>query len=144
MSVSVGVDIDAPPEHVWRVIEPIEDHVRWMRDAQAIRITTPQTRGVGTQAVVATKVGPFRLDDTMVVTEWIDGQAMGVTHTGVVTGTGRFTLLPNGAGGTRFTWEERLRFPWWLGGPVGAALAQPVLAAIWRRNLRELARLAES
>jgi hypothetical protein len=139
--VAVAIDLDAPPDAVWRVIEPIEDHVRWMRDALAIRFTGPQHRGVGTRAVVATKVGPFRLDDAMTITEWSEGQAMGVTHTGVVTGTGRFTLAANGAGGTRFTWEERLAFPWWLGGPLGAAIARPVLAAIWRRNLRDLAGL---
>jgi hypothetical protein len=139
--VAVAVDLDAPPEQVWRLIEPVEDHVRWMRDARAIRFTTPQRRGVGTRAVVATKIGPFRLDDAMTITEWREGQAMGVTHTGVVTGHGRFTLEPNAAGGTRFTWEERLAFPWWLGGPVGAAIARPVLAVTWRRNLRDLARI---
>ena len=47
--------------------------------------------------------------------------AMGVRHVGVVTGTGRFTLTPIDLGRrTRFTWDESLTFPWWLGGPLGA------------------------
>ena len=46
--ISVAIDIDAPPEAVWRVVEPVEDHVDWMRDAASIRFTTDQTRGVGT------------------------------------------------------------------------------------------------
>ena len=41
--------------------------------------------------------------------------------------------------GTRFVWRERLRFPWWLGGPLGAFVARPVLRRVWRRNLRNLA-----
>ena len=45
---------------------------------------------------------------------------------------------------TRFTWNERLRFPWWLGGAVGARLAKPVLRAIWRRNLRRLKAIVEA
>ena len=46
---------------------------------------------------------------------------MGVRHTGMVTGTGRFTLTPIDLGRrTRFSWDEALRFPWWLGGPLGA------------------------
>jgi hypothetical protein len=80
----------------------------------------------------------------MTITEWVDGEAMGVEHTGVVTGRGRFTLQPNGRGGTRFSWDEDLHFPWWLGGPVGEAVGgRVVLARVWRRNLRALKHLVE-
>ena len=64
---------------------------------------------------------------------------MGVRHTGIVTGEGVFTLRPRRGGQTRFTWSERLHFPWWMGGPVGAWLSVPVLTAVWRRSLRNLA-----
>jgi hypothetical protein len=74
----------------------------------------------------------------MEITEWSPGQAMGVTHTGLVTGRGLFTLEPAGSGRTRFEWREQLVFPWWMGGPLGAFLAKPVLAWVWRRNMRNL------
>ena len=45
---------------------------------------------------------------------------------------------------TRFTWTERLRFPWWMGGPVGALAAKPILRAVWRRNLATLKQLVEA
>ncbi len=143
--VSVFITIDAPPDAVWRVVEPVEDHVDWMQDAVAIRFETDQTRGVGTRTLVDTKVGPFRLTDHMTVTEWVAGQAMGVDHTGLVTGTGRFTLAPDGRGGTVFAWDEELHFPWWLGGPLGELVGgKLVLGAVWRRNLRNLKRLVEA
>ena len=143
--ISVSVGIDAPPGEVWRVVEPVEDHVDWMEDAVAIRFVSDQTRGVGTRTVVDTKVGPFRLADEMTVTEWVEGEVMGVDHTGVVTGTGRFTLRSDGRGGTVFAWVEELRFPWWLGGPVGELIGgKVVLGALWRRNLRNLKRLVEA
>lgn len=143
--IRVGVEIDATPERVWQVVEPVERHVDWMHDAVAITFTTEQTRGVGTTFVCDTKVGPLRLADRMELTEWVPGEAMGVRHTGMVTGSGRFTLTPiDLARRTRFTWEESLTFPWWMGGPVGAFVGgKVVLAAIWRRNLRGLKRLVE-
>jgi hypothetical protein len=64
---------------------------------------------------------------------------MGVRHTGIVVGDGEFTLHAEPGGGTRFTWDEDLRFPWWMGGPVGAWLSVPVLRAVWRASMRNLA-----
>ena len=143
--IRVSVDIDAPVQTVWDVVEPVERHVDWMADAVAIRFVGTQTRGVGTEFFCDTKVGPIKLVDKMTITAWEPGRVMGVTHTGVVTGTGEFTLEPNGPGGTRFTWTERLVFPWWLGGPLGALVGgQVVMKAIWRRNLRVLKKLVES
>jgi uncharacterized protein YndB with AHSA1/START domain len=143
--IRVSVDIDAPVQTVWDVVEPVERHVDWMADAVAIRFVGTQTRGVGTEFFCDTKVGPIKLVDKMTITAWEPGRVMGVTHTGVVTGTGEFTLEPNGSGGTRFTWTERLVFPWWLGGPLGALVGgQLVMKAIWRRNLRVLKKLVES
>jgi hypothetical protein len=40
-------------------------------------------------------------------------------------------------------WEEDLRFPWPLGGPLTAALAAPVLRRMWRKNLDALKRQIE-
>lgn len=144
--IRVAIDIDATPERVWDVVEPVERHVDWMHDAVAIRFTGEQTRGVGTEFLCDTKVGPFKLVDRMEITEWEPGAVMGVRHIGMVTGTGRFTLEPIDLGRrTRFVWEETLVFPWWMGGPLGALIGgKVVLAAIWRRNLRGLRRLVEN
>lgn len=142
--IRVGVTLDAPPAAVWETIEPIERHVEWMADAVSITFTTAQHRGEGTTFDCVTKVGPIRTIDRMTVTEWSPGRAMGIEHHGVVTGRGRFTLRRARGGRTRFTWSERLRFPCWMGGPVGALAAKPVLRAIWKRNLAELARLVAS
>ncbi len=115
-----------------------------MADAAAITFTTPQTSGVGTRFDCLTKVGPIRLTDRMEITEWRDGKLMGVRHVGLVTGTGRFTLTKARGGRTRFTWDERLRFPWWMGGPLGGIVGGRIMKRIWRRNLRVLTALVES
>ncbi len=136
------MQIDASPEDVWAAIEDLAGHVDWMTDAVAIRFTSRRRSGVGTTFDCDTRIGPFRLTDRMEVTEWRPGRAMGVTHAGLVTGTGRFTLRRR-RGGTRFAWKERLRFPWKMGGPAGAFVAAPVLRRVWRRNLRALKALVE-
>ena len=142
----VAIDIAAPKSEVWKIVEPIEDHVMWMHDAVAIRFQTDQHRGVGTAFLCDTKVGPLRLVDRMEITEWTPGEAMGVRHIGIVTGTGRFTLSAiDLSRRTRFAWDESLIFPWWLGGTVGATIGgRLVLRAIWKRNLRALKQIVES
>ena len=143
--LSVAIEISASPAEVWQTVEPVEDHVEWMHDAVAIRFQSEQTRGVGTDFLCDTKVGPFKLVDHMEITEWVPDSTMGVRHVGVVTGTGRFTLTPIDFGRrTRFGWEESLTFPWWLGGPLGALVGgKVVLRAIWKRNLRQLKTIVE-
>jgi hypothetical protein len=128
---------------VWAAIEDISSHVRWMEDAVAIRFTSANHSGVGAAFDCDTRIGPFRLTDRMVVTEWDPPRALGIRHTGVVTGAGRFVLEPAGEG-TLFAWEEQLAFPAWMGGRVGGAAAAPLLRAVWRRNLRNLKVLVES
>lgn len=141
----MSIELDAPVERVWQIVEPVERHVDWMHDAVAIRFEDEQTRGVGTRFLCDTKVGPIRLVDRMEITEWRPNEAMGVRHVGLVTGTGVFTLTPIDLGRrTRFTWSEELVFPWWLGGPLGALIGgKVVLGAIWRRNLRALDRIVD-
>ena len=113
-----------------------------MADARSITFLGSQRRGVGTTFDCRTAIGPLRTTDRMVVTEWTPNRALAIEHRGVVTGRGRFTLRRRRGGRTRFCWEERLQFPWWIGGPVGAFVAKPVLRAVWRRNLGRLERLA--
>ena len=133
MRIRVSTLIPAPPERVWEDVRDLASHVEWMADAEAIRFTTSQTSGVGAAFDCETRIGPLRTTDRMEVVEWLEGSVIGVRHVGVVTGTGRLTLTPEG-GGTRFSWDEQLAVPWWLGGP----LAAPVLRFVWRRNLRRL------
>ena len=154
--VTVSIDLDATPAEVWALVEPVERHVDWMADAVSIRFETDQTRGVGTSFLCDTKVGPIRLTDRMEITEWVAADdegaigRMGVRHTGIVTGTGVFTIEPIAGPGsdparTRFTWSEQLDFPWYLGGRLGEIVGgKLVLGPIWRRNLKSLRRLVDA
>ena len=142
--IRVSTVIDAAPRRVWDAIDDVESHVRWMNDAAAIRITSTRRRGRGTTFVCDTRIGLFRVLDLMEITRWRPPRVMGVRHTGTVSGVGRFTLRHARAGRTRFTWSERLTFPWWLGGRIGAVFGAEVLRVVWKRNLRNLRQLVEN
>lgn len=137
------VDIDAPVSSVWGAASDLATHDRWMADAESIVFLSESRSGPGTVMQVRTVVGPLRTTDIMTVTEWEESKVIGVRHEGLITGEGRFSIAPM-AGGTRFTWTEVLTFPWWLGGPITAFFARPVLGLIWRRNLRGLKAEVES
>ncbi len=141
--IRVSTIIDATPSRVWASIDDVGSHVRWMEDARAIRFRGTRRQGVGTTFECDTKVGPFGLTDIMEITAWEPRKRMGVRHVGLVTGEGAFTLKPAKGSRTKFTWRERLVFPWWLGGPIGAAVGGEVLRLIWRRNLRNLKGIVE-
>lgn len=132
------ITIDAPPAAVWADVKHLDRHVTWMRDAESIRFVSRRRGGVGSELECLTRVGPLVTTDRLVVTEWRTRRAIGVSHTGVVQGRGRFTLRRRRGRRTRFCWSEHLRFPWWMGGPIGGIVAWPVLRAVWKGNLRRL------
>lgn len=136
--VLVSVEIPHPPETVWADVEQLETHVEWMADAERIDFDGELRRGVGTTMRVLTKVGPLQTVDVIRVIGWDPPHSIAVRHEGLVTGEGEFILEPIPMG-TRFVWAEDLSMPWYFGGPAGALAARPVLAAVWRRNLRRLA-----
>jgi hypothetical protein len=133
--ITVAVDLPAAVDEVWAEAARLESHVEWMADAHSIEFLSAQRQGVGTRMQVETRVGPLRTKDVIEVVAWEPPHRIAVTHQGLFQGTGQF-LLDSHDVGTRFTWEEQLRFPWFLGGPIGARIARPILAWVWRRNLR--------
>jgi hypothetical protein len=109
-----------------------------MADARSIEFLGAARSGPGTTMRVATRLGPLRTTDTIVVTAWEPPRRIEVEHRGKFTGRGAFRLDPSAPDSTRFTWEEQVRFPWYLGGPAAALAARPVFRLVWRRNLERL------
>tara|TARA_Y100000746_G_C15148121_1_gene303743 strand:- start:28 stop:477 length:450 start_codon:yes stop_codon:yes gene_type:complete len=136
--IDVSVTISRRPAEVWAYVKNIESHTEWMLDADAIRITSSTASGTGTRFDCDTKIGPFRLVDRMEITAWEDNKLMGVSHQGIVSGWGQFSLEQAGPDGTIFRWAESLKFPWYLGGRLGQIAARPVLRWVWNRNLAQL------
>ena len=136
MRVRGEVDILAPVESVWTALADVASHYQWMADAEMIIFTSEQRVGVGTTFDCRTRIGPFTTVDRMTVTVWDERRALGVAHSGVVSGSGVFQLIEVDPQRTRLTWTEDLRFPAKLGGFLTGAIAKPVLKRVWMGNLR--------
>ncbi len=141
--IGLTVMISAPPAAVWASVSNLASHTEWMQDAVAIRFVSDATTGAGVVMDCDTRIGPLQVTDRLVVTEWDEGRMIAIRHEGAVIGTGRFVLAAAGPDRTMFSWTEDLRFPWWMGGPLGAAAARPVLTWTWRRSLAALRRQIE-
>ncbi|MCO5313439.1 MAG: SRPBCC family protein [Microthrixaceae bacterium] len=131
--------VRAPADVVWDDLAHIDRHVDWMYDAADITFHGEQRRGVGTTFDCLTVVGPLRTVDRMEITSWVEGAQIGVRHVGLVTGEGVISVIDAGPSHCVVSWTERLRFPWFVGGPVATFAARPVMVAIWRSSLRKLA-----
>ena len=80
----------------------------------------------------------------MEITAWEDNKLMGVSHQGIVSGWGQFSLETCGPDRTVFRWAESLKFPWYLGGRLGEIAARPILRWVWNRNLAQLKEQVET
>jgi len=65
-------------------------------------------------------------------------ESIAVIHEGIVTGEGVFYLSEVDNTTTKFQWVETLKFPIYLGGPIGEIFGGIVLKYIWKKNLNNL------
>ena len=136
--IEVSITINKPIEVVWNEVKVMENHVNWMQDAEKIDFLSENTFGLNTKMKVLTKVGPFSLNDIITVTEWKEMESIAVIHEGIVTGEGVFNLSEVDNTTTKFQWVETLKFPIYLGGPIGEIFGGIVLKYIWKKNLNNL------
>jgi hypothetical protein len=146
MRLEVTREIGSPPQVVWDVLTRWEEQPRWMLDARAVEVLTPQREGVGVTVRCPTLLLGVVVEDVMRVTRYDEPSALEVTHLGsVISGDGGFELEPGGRGTTRLTWWEEIDPPLGRLGAWGATtLALPVLRRIFGRSLGRLAVLAEA
>ena len=141
--IKVSIIIDSPLKEVWDEVKIMENHVNWMQDAAKIDFLSENKDGMDTKMNVLTKVGPISLNDVITVNKWEEMKSIGVIHEGIVTGEGVFYLSENNSESTTFEWIEELKFPFYLGGPIGEIFGGIVLKSIWKKNLNNLKKIIE-
>ena len=138
------VPVAAPPAEVFRGFTDWRAQGEWMLGTD-VRPVFGEASGVGGRIEAWTGIGRVGFLDTMVITEWIDGRKVVVTHTGaVVRGDGIMEVIPGEGRGSLFVWAERLELPLGLVGRVGWPVVRPAFAAGVRSSLDTFAGLVES
>jgi uncharacterized protein YndB with AHSA1/START domain len=132
------VEIDAPPERVFEVLEDGESWPKWFKDIVRVEWTSPKPFGVGTTRTVTLK--------TMTVYEkfiaWDPGKRFTFYFTATSTPSAHafiedYRLKASGQGGTKFTYTVAYepRLPLKMAGPV----AKLILGNMFRNGARSLA-----
>jgi carbon monoxide dehydrogenase subunit G len=137
--VNVTVDVDAPPEQVWRAAMDWERQGEWILATQ-VRVVDGDGESVGSKVEAVTGIGGLGVSDTFEIVEWEPPQRCVVRHTGrVVRGLGVFEVLPRN-GCSLFSWTEELMLPLGVLGQLGWPVVRPAMRAGLDLSMRRFAR----
>ena len=138
MRIGRSVDLPCAADEAWRVLTDWERQADWMRDADAVVVTSPARTGAGVTLEVRTRLFQIpAFTETIVVTAWDPPSGLSIEHGPPVRGQGEWSLTPIRAG-TRFTWVEDVELDAPVLGWLLTACYAPVLGILLRRSMHGL------
>jgi len=138
MRIGRSVDLPCGAEEAWRVLTDWERQADWMRDADAVVVTSPSRTGTGVSLEVRTRLFQIpAFTETITVTGWHPPSMLTIEHGPPIRGSGEWSLTPVD-GGTRCTWVEDVELAAPVLGWLLTACYAPVLGLLLRRSLRGL------
>lgn len=138
MRIERSIDLPCGAEEAWRVLTDWERQADWMRDADAIVVTSGERAGVGVTLDVRTRLFQIpAFTEAIRVTAWDPPTRLTIEHGSPIRGRGEWSLTPV-LGGTRFTWVENVELDAPVLGWLLTACYAPVLGVLLARSLRGL------
>jgi hypothetical protein len=133
-----------PPDAIWELITDWEHQDDWMLEASDFVVVSDAREGVGVEAEATIRIGGIQTRDRVRVAEWDPPRRLGIEHLGWVTGRGVIELTPVAGRRTHVWWREELNPPLGALGAIGMTAFKPLMARIFRRDLRILGGLARA
>lgn len=129
------LDLPAAPELAWDRLWDLDRHTAAV--PYTLVAAGEDGLGQGARLVARTSLGPFGVDDVMVVRAWNPPRTAEIEKVGrVLRGAIRVDLVAGAHGGTRLVWRQRFSV---RGVPRPlAALAVPLVRAGYRAALRSI------
>lgn len=142
IELTMSAVIRAPIGAIWNYLVDWEGLHRWMSELSALRITSSIREGVGVEGVASVRIGGITTTDRIRVTAWERPSWLTIEHLGWVSGSG-VMICEETAGGTAFSWTERLQPPWGLLGWAGMQMLRPLIKRTFSADVTRLRELAE-
>ena len=138
MRITRSIDLPCDADEAWHVLTDWERQADWMRDADAIVVTSAERTGTGVTLEVRTRLFQIpAFTETIAVTSWHPPSALTIEHGPPVRGRGEWSLTPI-AEGTRFMWIEDVELEAPVLGWLLTACYAPVLGVLLRRSMQRL------
>ncbi len=113
MRFSSSVEINAPVEEVWSLIDKLEEWPQWMQSIKKIERVSEGPLAVGSQLSVTAKVSRLTVNLLMTISEFVSERSVVMQGKALGTNLTRFYFLEPANGKTKVT----------IGGEVSGLLA---------------------
>ncbi|MDQ3957845.1 MAG: SRPBCC family protein [Actinomycetota bacterium] len=144
MVVETAEVVEGSPAVVWELITDWEHQDDWMLEASDFVVVSQQREGVGVEAEATIRIGGIKTRDRVRVSEWDPPRRLVIEHLGWVSGRGEISVTELPGGRAHILWRESLDPPLGVLGAVGMTAFKPLMARIFRRDLRVLAALVRA
>lgn len=143
VSIHTAGALNGPPDLAWRLLTDWERQSDWMLEMSDVVVTSAHREGIGVEAEATVRVGGISTRDVVRVDVWEPNVHLGIVHAGWVSGRGDIHLTEMEDGRTWMDWREQLVPPLGPLGALGLMAFRPLLARIFRRDLRVLQRMVQ-
>ncbi len=143
-TLTYKIDIDADKKTVFTYLSDWDKQSEWILFTTVRKVSIGPNND-GTLLLAETKVGPLKVVDTMLVSEWSPYEKIVVTHTGrIVLGKGIFEIKENSDHRCTFIWKEVTPIPFGYLGRIGLVIVKPLLKLVFNMSLRKLKKNVEA
>jgi hypothetical protein len=138
VTLTFSIEIDAKPKTIFEYVSNWEKQSEWILFTK-VKLLKGLPNQKDPLLLAITGVGPFKVKDTMVITNWSPYKLIVVEHTGrVVLGKGVFTIEEISEGKSKFIWQEITPIPFGLVGKIGLVLIRPIMNIAFGKSLKKL------
>ncbi len=130
------VDIKAPPDKVFEILDDPEHFPQWMDGVVGVRFLSPEKHGLNSAIELTIKFGVFGFKTRAKVIDYEKGYQFIIESTPGIIGTD--TVEPVQGGGSRVIWDFEYEIPSAVGRIADKAVFQRLLERSAARSLRNL------
>ncbi|HBY97011.1 MAG: SRPBCC family protein [Ardenticatenaceae bacterium] len=134
-----SIDIDAPPDKVFEVLDDPEHFPAWMDRVVAVKFLTPEKHGLYSAIELTTRFSGFDFKTRTKVVDYVKGYQFTIEgFQGIVGSRNTDTVEPLPNGGSRVIWDFEYEFTSTIGRIADELLFSRLLEESVEKSLRNL------